>query len=85
MGASRNLYLQLGNQTLYWRAYSQYIGSSPSAPVPFGGPPIAVIGGGSSGPPPFASAGSGALENGLVRGGNGFGVVGESRLPHVFR
>src|SRR5262249_28035005 len=27
MGASRNLYVQLGNQTLYWRAYSQYIGS----------------------------------------------------------
>ena len=33
MGASRNQYLQLGNQTLYWRGYSQYIGSQPSAPV----------------------------------------------------
>jgi hypothetical protein len=36
MGASRNLYVQLGNQTLYWRAFSQYIGSLPSAPVTFG-------------------------------------------------
>src|SRR5467141_294354 len=50
MGASRNLYVQLGNQTLYWRAYSQYIGSLPSAPVTFGAPPIAVAGGGSTGP-----------------------------------
>jgi hypothetical protein len=27
-GASRNLYVQLGNQTPYWRAYSHYIGST---------------------------------------------------------
>ncbi|MDP9147874.1 MAG: hypothetical protein M3N22_09455, partial [Acidobacteriota bacterium] len=26
LGASRNFYGQLGNQTLYWRAYSQYVG-----------------------------------------------------------
>src|SRR5260370_7096304 len=39
MGASRNLYVQLGNQTLYWRAYSQYIGSLPPAPVSFCPPP----------------------------------------------
>jgi hypothetical protein len=32
MGASRNLYVQLGNPTLYWRAYSQYIGSTLGAP-----------------------------------------------------
>src|SRR5246127_2535366 len=44
MGASRNLYVQLGNQTLYWRGFSQYIGSLPSTPVPFGSPPIAVTG-----------------------------------------
>ncbi len=85
MGASRNLYLQLGNQTLYWRAYSQYIGSSPSTPVTFGGPPIAVTGGGASGPAPFPSGGSGALEGNPLRGGNGFGVLGESRLPHALR
>ena len=28
MGPLRNLCVQLGNQTLYWRAYSQYIGST---------------------------------------------------------
>ncbi|MGB7626142.1 MAG: hypothetical protein WBL75_05740, partial [Candidatus Acidiferrum sp.] len=53
MGASRNLYTQLGNQTLYWRAYSQYVGSLPSAPVTFGSPPTPVAGGGASGPAPL--------------------------------
>src|SRR5882757_5037966 len=45
LGASRNLYVQLGNQTLYWRAFSQYIGSLASTPVAFGTPPTAVAGG----------------------------------------
>jgi hypothetical protein len=80
MGASRNLYAQLGNQTLYWRGYSQYIGSLPSAPVTYGAPPIAVAGGGSSGPTPQPSRGSGTLPNGLLRGGNGFGVNPGSRI-----
>jgi hypothetical protein len=80
MGASRNLYVQLGNQTLYWRAFSQYIGSLPSAPVTFGSPPTAVAGGGSTGPTPLPSSGSGALPNGLLRGGNGFGVNPGSRV-----
>jgi hypothetical protein len=80
MGASRNLYVQLGNQTLYWRAFSQYIGSLPSAPVTFGSPPTAVAGGGSSGPAPLPSSGSGVLPNGLLRGGNGFGVNPGSRV-----
>ena len=80
LGASRNLYVQLGNQTLYWRAYSQYIGSLPSSPVSFGSPPIAVAGGGSSGPAPQPSSGSGVLPNGQVRGGNGFGVNPGSRI-----
>ena len=71
--------MQLGNQTLYWRAYSQYIGSNPSPPVSFGTPPIAVAGGGSSGPAPLPSAGSGVLPRGIVRGGNGFGILGGSR------
>jgi hypothetical protein len=79
LGASRNLYLQLGNQTLYWRAYSQYIGSNPSAPVTFGSPPAAVTGGGASGPAPLPSSGSGLLAPGVVRGGNGFGFLGEER------
>ena len=80
MGASRNLYVQLGNQTLYWRAYSQYVGSLPSAPVTFGSPPAAVTGGGASGPAPLPSTGSGALPNGILRGGNGFGVNAGSRI-----
>ena len=83
LGASRNLYVQLGNQTLYWRAYSQYVGSLPSAPVTFGSPPIAVAGGGASGPAPLPSQGSGALPNGIVRGGNGFGVHPGSRVLRV--
>ena len=74
LGASRNLYMQLGNQTLYWRAYSQYIGSLASTPVAFGTPPTAVVGGGASGPAPQPSQGSGAQPNGQVRGGNGFGA-----------
>ncbi len=80
MGATRNMYVQLGNQTLYWRAYSQYIGSLPSAPVSFGAPPIAVIGGGSTGPAPLPSSGSGVLPGGLLRGGNGFGINPGSRI-----
>ena len=80
MGASRNLYVQLGNQTLFWRAYSQYIGSQPSAPITFGSPPIAVAGGGSSGPAPLPSAGSGVFPNGVLRGANGFGTNPGSRI-----
>ncbi len=80
LGASRNFYGQLGNQTLYWRAYSQYVGSLPSAPVTFGSPAIGVAGGGSSGPAPLPSSGSGALANGIVRGGNGFGVHPGARV-----
>jgi hypothetical protein len=80
MGASRNLYLQLGNQTLYWRAYSQYVGSLPSSPITFGSPPTAVTGGGTTGPAPLPSSGSGVLPNGLLRGGNGFGINPGSRV-----
>jgi hypothetical protein len=80
LGASRNLYVQLGNQTLYWRAFSQYIGSAASAPRTFGAPPTAVVGGGASGPTPQPSKGSGALPNGLIRGGNGFGINSGARI-----
>jgi len=80
LGASRNLYVQLGNQTLYWRAFSQYIGSQASAPVSFGMPPVAVAGGGTSGPAPLPSNGSGSLTNGLARGGNGFGTPTGARI-----
>src|SRR5947209_13126742 len=80
MGASRNLYVQLGNQSLYWRAFSQYIGSQPSAPVTFGSPPTAITGGGASGPAPQPSQGSGAQPNNIVRGGNGFGANSGARI-----
>lgn len=80
MGASRNLYLQLGNQTLYWRAYSQYIGSQPSSPITFGSPPTAVSGGGASGPAPLPSSGSGVYPNDVPSGGNGFGIRPGSRI-----
>jgi hypothetical protein len=80
MGSSRNLYVQLGNQTLYWRAYSQYVGSLASAPISFGTPPLAVVGGGAAGPAPLHSTGSGVFPNGVSRGGNGFGVNPGSRI-----
>ncbi|HEY2353217.1 MAG TPA: hypothetical protein VGH83_11940 [Candidatus Acidoferrum sp.] len=83
LGASRNFYSQLGNQTLYWRAYSQYVGSLPSAPVTFGSPPTGVVGGGSTGPAPLPSSGSGALQNGSVRGGNGFGTHAGARVTRI--
>jgi hypothetical protein len=84
LGASRNLYTQLGNQTLYWRAYSQYVGSLPSTPVGFGTPPTAVAGGGTTtGPAPLPSGGSGTLNNGQVRGGNGFGTNTGARITRT--
>jgi hypothetical protein len=79
LGSSRNLRVSLGNQTLYWRGYSQYLGSQPSAPVAFGAPATPVVGGGAAGPPPQASAGSGTAPG--AAGGSGFGkttVAGNS-------
>lgn len=67
-GPSRGAYLSLGNQTLYFRAYSQFRNSKISQKVVYGGSsPIAVSGGGSAGPtPPGGGSGSGG-------GGGGFG------------
>ena len=77
LGSSRNLRIMLGNQTLYWRAYSQYLGSDPSAPVTFGMPATAVSGGGTAaGPALQASTGSGTASG--REGGSGFGEVTES-------
>lgn len=47
MGQSRNLSVHMGTQPLYWRAYSSYASSPPSAPVYHGGAstPVAVLGG----------------------------------------
>ena len=75
LGATRNARIQLGNQTLYWRAYSQYLGSNPSPPAVFGGTtPTAVSGGGPNGPAANPPQGSGANSPGS--GGGGFGRYG---------
>ena len=75
LGASRSYRATWGNQTLYFRAYSQYPTSSPSATVYFGpsAAPTAVVGGGAAGPTPQASTGSGTASNNGQSGGAGFG------------
>jgi hypothetical protein len=77
LGTSRCGREFLGNLTLYWRAYSQYLGSQPSNPIYFGSAvvPTAVIGGGSiTGPTPQQSTGSGTASSNGTQGGQGFGV-----------
>lgn len=78
LGAARNWRGTLGNLTLYWRAYSQFTGSAPSAPVYFGSQdaPTAVVGGGSNGPTPNPGSGSG---NGPSNGSEG--ATGAGQLP----
>jgi hypothetical protein len=77
LGSARNLRVALGNQTLYWRAYSQYLGSEPSEAVTFGSPATAVPGGGASaGPPLQSSRGSGTASG--EAGGSGFGRLVQS-------
>ncbi len=71
MGPSRNATIFLGNQTLYWRAYSQYPGSPISAKVNFGNPPAAVVGGGVAAPPLQPSQGSGSGAGGGFGDGSG--------------
>ena len=85
LGSSRNLRVALGNQTLYWRAYSQYLGSETSQPVTFGSPPTAVAGGGTAtGPALQASSGSGTASG--SEGGSGFGQVARSsNAPAILR
>lgn len=68
-GPSRNAREALGNQTLFWRAYSQYRNSPRSTAIVYGGSsPIGVAGGGSAGPTLGTSQGSGG-----DGGGGGFG------------
>lgn len=70
LGPSRNAYVNLGSQTVYWRAYSQYRNSPRSAMIVHGGSsPTPVAGGGTiAGPTPAPSQGSGG-----AGGGGGFG------------
>ena len=78
LGAARTYRATWGNQTLYFRAYSQYPTSPPSATVYFGpaNAPTAVAGGGASaGPTPQASTGSGTAPNNGQQGGAGFGYT----------
>ena len=76
LGPTRNVRIFLGNLTLYWRAYSQYVGSNPSKPVTFGAPPAAAAGGGIlSGPALAGSQGSGTASG--QQGGSGFGVLND--------
>ena len=77
LGSARNLRIMLGNQTLYWRAYSQYLGSDPSLPITFGNPATAVSGGGTAmGPQLQLSMGSGTAPG--TAGGSGFGKLTQS-------
>jgi hypothetical protein len=77
LGASRSYRATWGNQTLYFRAYSQYSTSPPSPTVYFGSEavPTAVVGGGSAGPTPQASTGSGTAPNTGLQGGAGYGHI----------
>ena len=85
LGSSRNLRVAIGNQILYWRAYSQYLGSAPSEPVTFGTPATPVTGGGTAaGPALQASQGSGTASG--TEGGSGFGQSTQSTSgPVVLR
>jgi hypothetical protein len=77
LGDARNHNVFLGNQTLYWRAYSSYSSSPPSAPAYHGSgaAPTPVAGGGTIGGPAFqASQGSGT-------GSPGQGLAGPGIAP----
>ena len=62
----------LGSRTLYFRAFSQYPSSPPSARVVFGGvaTPTAVVGGGSAPPAQLPTNGSGSGQGGGFGGKN---------------
>ena len=70
MGVARNSNVFLGAGTYYWRAYSFYPGSAPSAAAYHGGEktPLPVSGGGVVGSPQFQSSegsGTGPARQGL--------------------
>ena len=77
LGAARNHNVFLGNVTRYWRAYSAYSSSEPSAPAYQGdaSTPLPVAGGGAiPGPEFLPSEGSGT-------GAPGQGLAGPGILP----
>lgn len=82
LGPTRTEYKQLGNQTLFWRCYSQYQGSEISAYTYFGtqANPTGVAGGGAAAPVPMTSTGTGAGPSAgaspFPPAGVGFGRVG---------
>jgi hypothetical protein len=67
MGQSRNHSTYLGAQSLYWRAYSSYSGSPPSAPAYHGSAavPLPVTGGVPGTRAPSQGSGTGAPGQGL--------------------
>jgi len=80
LGPSRNWVGFLGSGTWYFRAYSQYPSSGPSAVVYFGTStaPTAVTGGGSVPTPPLATgAGSGTARSDGTSTGAGYGFVNQ--------
>ena len=70
LGPSRDYRAQLGNQSLYWRGFSDYPTSAHSDPVYHGGSsPALVIGGGSiAGPTIPPGQGSGTGQPGQISG-----------------
>lgn len=75
LGPSRNWRTSLGNQTLFWRVYSQYGRSSPTSDHVYVTGNIAVVGGGSAGPTIQTSAGSGTNPTSGLGGGVGYGRI----------
>jgi hypothetical protein len=77
LGAARHLHLGLGNQTLYFRAYSMYQASGVRSPiVVLGGTnPVAKTGGGAAGPTLSPAQGSGTSQI----PGYGFGPTPRSK------
>ena len=76
---SRNTYLPLGGNTLYFRCYSQFLGSNPSSFTIFGGStPKSVTGGAAGTPAVPPTQGTGA---GTSAGSNPYPPVGAGYGP----
>lgn len=77
LGPARVWRGNLGNQTLFWRCYSQYGRASQPSPFTYFGSsanPTPVVGGGAiAGPAPQPSTGSGTTPTNGLTGGAGYG------------